>query len=373
MSSSTPVNLAALEAKQAQRAAKQILADQVLSKDRMTEQFEEGGFNPIAAARAQSRLGRFRPLESRRRTPDVGHARIEGVEKKTEEDLAHEFNKRNPELPIGRLRTLRQRVHNNSSEQEILDMVADFDDPTLADEALDYLDQTTSGDLQTKVRRARDLLHAEKGREIVAGRNIDPAAKAFFEKGLAESPTELRNLYRDITNNPRENHNALFSELSARYSFDDLKKVVAFLLQGLSFDLKSKGPSIQQAELILLMSEVKDLQSILWVYLFFKGRLKLIRKMFKNEGIPFAKALTFEKLAKEFIKLVEERYPTVMKLLKMLEELGLIDSAKVIVLSQYREAIRMFSLRVYKSTRHQQDLLSLVIEALTELEEEEEE
>lgn len=372
MSGPTPVNLSALEAKQAQRAARQTLADQVLSKDRLIEDMDQG-FNPAAAERAQSRLNRFRPLESRRRVPDAAHSRIEQVDTKSEEDLAHDFGRRNPELPPSRLRTLRQKISNQATEQEILEEVsAAFEDPTLADEALEYLDRTTSGQLQAKVRLARGLLNAEKGREIIAGRNIDPAAKSFFQKGLAQSPTELRDLYRDITGNPRE-HNALFTELSAKYSFDDLKKVVAFLLQGMSYDLKSKGPSIQQAELMLLMSEIRDLQSILWIYLFFKGRLKLLRKMFAQQGLAFSKALTFERLAKDFIKLVEERYPTMMKLLKALEELGLLDEAKVLVLSQYREAIRMLSPRVYKSVRHKQDLLGIIIEALTELEEEEEE
>ena len=142
----------------------------------------------------------------------------------------------------------------------------------------------------------------------------------------------------------------------------------------MAFDLKSKGPSIQQAELMRLMTETRNLQSILWVYMFFKGRMGLLKSLFGQHELAMSEGLSFEQLAKQFIKLVEERYPSVMKLLKQAEKLGLLDDIeKIIVLMQYRDAIRGLSPRLYKSLRHRQDLLLVILETLEELEERQEE
>lgn len=370
MTEPIPVNLAAIEQRAGQKLAGQEEAQQVASQDRFIEDVERG-FNPEAVERQQARMGRFRTLESRRK-PAESHRKITEVAKKSEEDLANSYNRRNPELPADRLRQLKENLRQNQTAEEVLKDVNDaFDDPTLADEALEYLDKTTTGNLNASVRRARELLNEQKGREIIAGRNVDAAAKAFHKKGIGQSPTELRSLYRDITGSPRD-HNALFSELSDQYPFDQLKLVVAFLLKGMAYDLKSKGPSIQHAELMRLMTETRNLQSILWVYLFFKARMGLMRSLFEQYGMSFSDKLSFELLAKEFIKLVEERYPSVMKLLKQAEKFGLLDDAgKIIIFMQYRDAIRGLSPRLYKSLRHRQDLLLVILETLEELEERE--
>ncbi len=374
MTEPIPINLAAIEARSAQAQAKDITARQVLSEERFQESVDTG-FNPGAVERQQARIVRFRSLESRGKTAEAKEKRIEEViQTEGQEDLSQEFNHRNPELDKEKLLRLRGDLKEGSTPEEILAQVESvFHDATLADEAMEYLERSTTGPLNTTVKAARVLLHNLRGREVVAGRNIAPAVKTYHKKGLGESPTELRELYRDITGNPRE-HNTLFSELAAVYPFDELKLVVAFLLKSLGYDLKSKGPSIQQAELARLMTDMRNLQSILWVYLFFRARMKMIRSLFSKYQLPLSKSLTFEHLAKEFIKLVEERYPSVMKLLKQIEKLGLTeDDAKTIVLTQYRDAIRGLSPRLYKSNKQRQDLLIVILEALEELEEEEEE
>jgi type III secretion protein W len=371
MTDPIPVNLASVEERLGQKLIGQEEAQQVASQDRFIEDVERG-FNPGAVERQQARYGRFRTLESRRKATE-SHRKILEVTKKSEEDLAQDYNRRNPELPANRLQRLRASLRPNQSAEEVLEEVSGtFSDPTLADEALEYLEKATEGALKESVRRAREMLNEAKGREIIAGRNVDSVAKAFNKKGLGETPTELRNLYRDITGNPRD-HNILFTELSEQYPFDQLKLVVAFLLKGMAYDLKSKGPSIQQAELMRLMTETRNLQSILWVYLFFRGRMGLLRSLFEQYGLPLSDKLTFERLAKEFIKLAEERYPSAMKLLKQTEKLELEeDIEKIIVLMQYRDAIRGLSPRLYKSLRHRQDLLLVILETLEELEEREE-
>jgi type III secretion protein W len=374
MTDPIPINLAAIEARQAQSQAKDITARQVLSEERFQESVDTG-FNPGAVERQQARINRFRTLESRGKTGEGKEKKIEEVMKaEGQEDLAQEFNHRNPELDAEKLNRLRAGLKDTTTPEEILEMVEEiYSDATLADEAMEFLERSTTGDLNNAVRGARGLLNELRGREVIAGRNIAPAVETYHKKGLGETPTILRDLYRDITGNPRD-HNTLFSELAAKYPFDELKLVVAFLLKGLGYDLKSKGPSIQQAELMRLMTDMRNLQSILWVYLFFRSRMKMIRQLFAKYKIPLSKTLTFEQLAKEFIKLVEERYPSVMKLLKQTEKMGLEeDDSKIIILTQFRDAIRGLSPRLYKSLRQRQDLLLVILETLEELEEETEE
>lgn len=369
MSEPIQINVAAIEQRAGQQLARQEIAEQVASQDRFIEDVERS-FNPAAAERQQARIGRFRTLESRRKPTEKTEQKITAVDQKTEEDLAQQYHRRNPELPPDRLRQLRENIGSAHTAEEVLREVSEaFEDATLADEALEYLEKQTTGALQGNVRSARTLLNELKGREIIAGRNVDATAKAFNKKGLGKNPTELRNLYRDITGNPRD-HNILFSQLSEKYPFNQLKMVVAFLLKGMAYDLKSKGPSIQNAELIRLMSETRNLQSILWVYLFFKGRMSLLRSLYEQYGLQYSEQeLSFEDLAKDFIALVEEKYPSAMKLLKQSEKLGLIDDEqKIIVLMQYRDAIRGLSPRLYKSLRHRQDLLMVILETLEELE-----
>ena len=373
MADPIPVNLAAIEQRAGQKLARQEEAQQIASQDRFVEDVDRA-FNPEASEREQQRQGKFRTLASRRKATEGPQQKITEVARRKEEDLAQSYHRRNPELPPDRLKQLRENIHADQTAEELLGEVNEaFEDPSLADEAFEYLEKLTDGTLKEKVQSARGLLNELRGREIIAGRNVDAAAKAYYKRGIGESATELRNLYREITGNPRD-HNTLFSELSKQYSFDQLKLIVAFLLKGLSYDLKSKGPSIQNAELMRLMTETRNLQSILWVYLFFRGRMGLIRSLYGQYGLPQQEDLDFEELAKEFINLVEERYPSVMKLLKQAENLSLHDDLeKIIVLMQYRDAIRGLSPRLYKSMRHRQDLLLVILEALEELEDREEE
>jgi len=373
MSDPIPVNLARIEQKTTQTEASKILARQVASQDSVKESMEEG-FNPAAVEREQGRMGKFRPLTSRHKPP-ADSKKIEKVGAKAEEDLAQNFQKRNPELPPDKLTRLKQNIPENATPEEILEYVQEvFKDPTLADEAMEYLEHTSQGDLKEAVKEARAMFFEQKGREIIAGRNVDSVAKAFHKKGLGQDPTELRDLYRSIIGEPRD-HNVLFSELSESYPFDQLKLVVAFLLKGMGYDLKSKGPSIPQAELMRLMTELRNLQSILWVYLFFKGRMKLVKSMFKRyQGDPkILKRMTFEWLAKIFIKIVEEKYPNAPGFLKATRKLGFDENTQIILFTQFRDAIRGLSPRIYRSVKHRQDLLLVILEILEELEEEEEE
>ena len=373
MSEIVPINFAQLQRQQAAREAKKIIARQVASEDRFTESTEEA-FNPAAASRMQERFQKFRPLNARRKL--AGEAtRVEKVEKKSDtgSDLAQNYQQRNSELDANILRKLASKLKDATSAEEVLESVLDVvEDPTLADEVLEYLEQEIEGNAKEMISDARNYLNSVKKREIVAGRNIDPAAKSFYKKGVGTSPTELRNLYREITQEPKD-HNALFTQLSKKYPYEELKAVISFLLKGMSYDLKSKGSSIQPQELMRLMTETRNLQSILWVYLFFKKRKKMIRRQYDEHGCEDEEPPEFEELAQDFISIVEERYPSVARLLANASKKNLSDEEKIVIFMQYRDAIRGLAPRLYRNLKHRQDLLLIIIEVLDELEYEEEE
>ena len=223
-------------------------------------------------------------------------------------DQADQFQRRNPELKASILTLLRQYIKPGDTKEEILKKLREFySDPSLADEALEFLLETTDGELAKQCQEAKDELNQEKGREIAAGRNIGVQARAASDKGLG-SPTQLRDLYRDITGNPRDS-NALFDELSHKYAFKDLKKVTDFLLHSLGTDLKAKGPSIEPGQLHRLIAETRSLQAILGVYRFFRLRMRLVNFQFERNELEVPQDLTFETMAREFMALVSERYP----------------------------------------------------------------
>lgn len=288
---------------------------------------------------------------------------------------ARDFEAKNPELKARALAALREAIKGDDDADTILGKVKEFyEDPTLADEALNFLSETTEGTLNQNVQQAKEKLGKEFKREIAAGRNIGALAREASEKGIG-TPNSLRDMYRDITGNPRDS-NTLFQELSQRYSFKDLKKVIGFLLHSLGADMKAKGPSIPRAFLHRLLTETRSLQAIMGVYRFFRGRMDLIEKMFAKEGLEVPDTLTFEALAKEFMALVRERYPTSDKVKQMPGRLG-IDKwilAKIIVLSQLRDAIREVAAnQIYRSLQHRDETYMAILEALEDLEDELEE
>lgn len=290
-------------------------------------------------------------------------------------DMAGQFQRRNPELKASTLTLLREYIKPGDSPEEILRKLKEFyADVTLADEALDFLLETTDGALHQAVTAAKEEFKQSFEREIAAGRNISSEARAAAEKGLG-TPTSMRDLYREITGNPRDS-TTLFEQLSQKYAFKDLKKVVDFLLHSLGTDLKAKGPSIPRGMLHRLLTETRSLQAILGVYRFFRGRMRLVESMFQKNGLEVPESLNFESLSKAFMALAAERYPTSDKILAQAGRLGIEKwiQAKIIALTQLRDAIREVAMnQVYRSLQHRDELYMAIIEALEELEDELEE
>lgn len=367
-----PVDSAKIQS-QEDAIAKKTEMTQEMSEQSMTSFGDEAAFNPVTMARQ----GRFTNLEDKvRKRSREEEQRLEEkivmVEKVDE--VAEGFQRRNPELQSRSLRLLRQRISSQDTAEEILRKVLEtYPDPALADEAFEYLEESNSGDVLRRIREAKENLNTRFGREVRAGRNIGEQARAFAQQGLG-SPTGLRDLYRDITGNPRET-TTLFSELSDQFSFDNMETAINFLLHSLGTDLKAKGPSIGRAELHRLMTEARNLLAILWVYRFFNKRMPMVNAAFERGGMLLPIRITFELLAKMFIELLKERYPSMDKVLQLALKLGISDSllAQIILFTQMRDAVRGVAPKLFRSEQHRHDVLMSYIEALEELEEREEE
>lgn len=286
---------------------------------------------------------------------------------------ADEFEKRNPELKAKILLLLREQIKPGSTKEEILKKLQDFyPDVSLADEVLDFLLETSEGELHRSMLEAKNELNDAYKREIAAGRNMGQISRET--EGLG-TPTTLRDLYRDITGTSRD-VTTLFDELSKKYQFKELKNVFKFLFHSLGSDMKAKGPSIPRGQLHMLMQETRTLQAILGVYRFFAGRMRLVNRLFAKEGLQVPQRLNFETLSKQFMGLCSERYPSAEKIMKTALALGIdkLTIAKIIIYSQMRDAIREVSMnQIFRSLQHRDDLFDAIIEALEDLEDEWEE
>jgi type III secretion protein W len=347
---------------------------QVASKASMRAWLDTG-FNQIATRKnfktLEEQHTKKRDRTETKRSDEIEEA-IESIG--TLEEVASRFNKDNPELQKRILIALRNSIKDTDSVEEILKKVLDFyPDYTLADDALDFLLETTHGNLGLRILQAKHQLNTQYEREIVAGRNIGVQAKEFSEEGLG-SPTALRDMYRDVTGNPRT-PNTLFDELSDKFTYSNMKTVISFLLHSLGADLKSKGPSISRAELHRLVDDTRSLQAILGVYRFFKSRMGLVTSQFRINQLAMPNRLTFELIAKQFMSLLSERYITTDKIFNLGRILGLSEEllAQIILYTQLKDAIRQVSPRLYKNLQQKEDLLTCLLEALEELEEELEE
>lgn len=346
-------------------------AEQISSKDSLL-QAQETAVNPFAA-RFQTTQKSIKTHKGRvQKMMEAGAKGKRLLPIEQIKDMAGQFQRRNPEMRANVLVLLREYIKPGDTKEDILRKLQEFyPDPSLADEALEFLLETTEGELHQQITEAKNEFVQKFTREIVSGKNITSQAQEASQKGLGTATT-LRDLYRDITGNPRDS-TTLFEELSKKYAFKDLKKVVDFLLHSLGSDMKSKGPSIDRGQLHRLFTETRSLQAILGVYRFFRGRMNLMETLFKKEGLDLPQQLSFELMAKQFMSFAAERYPSAGKILEGATRLGIEKwvLAKIIVLSQFRDAIREVAMnQVYKSLQHRDELFMAIIEALEDLEDE---
>lgn len=367
-----PTQLDTTRAQQA--AAQQAVRGMIVAQEESAEGFQswidEGAFSPAMMARRFDALENKRKRVGRDEEAEKTERKEEVLQVKRLEEVSEQFSRRNPELQTRSLLLLRARITQGDTKEEILRKVLEmYPDYSLADDALDFLLTTTEGNLAEEVRAAKEELNALHGREVKAGKNIAEQAREFSKQGLG-TPTGLRNLYREVTGNPRD-ASTLFNELTSKFNFDKMKTVIDFLLHSMGGDLKSKGPSIDRGELYLLMTEARKLQGILGIFRFFKSRMNLINSAFDRQGMQLPMRLTFEMLAKLFMKAVQERYPSADKILQLGIQLGLSEEilAQIIIFTQMRDGVRQVAPRLFKSDQHRQDLLNAFIDAIEELDE----
>ncbi len=367
-------------AQQAQKnASKQRVADmearQVGSQENMEEASELMSFNPRAIKQ------QFKELKTRQNSTKSSSNTSQTSNTKSSQNskadsLATAFNKSNPELNKKLLLGLHQQINDSETAEEIFERInKTFADKSLADEAIDFLIETQENKkvIQKKYIEAKKNLHAKYAREIQAGRNIGVISRDFSTKGLG-SPTALRDLYREVTGNPRS-PNKLFEELVEKFKFSDMKNIIDFVLHSLGSDMKAKGPSIPKAELQRLFGEARTMQAILGVFRFFHSRMNLIKGQFNLQGLMLPSRINFENLSRLLMKLVDERYLSSDKILKQGYLLGIGEEllAQSIIYTQYRDAMRQISPRLFKSEKHRQETLMVIIETISDIDDELEE
>ncbi len=256
-----------------QDEAMEISAEQRTSLDAFKNEQSETT-NPLTLVKKQESLKDRILVTKKEQAKEAGETiPIEEVQKK-----ADEFEQNHPEHKAGDLVVLRQNVKSTDKKEDILKKVKEYtSDPTLINEALQFLLSSSGGDLKLEINQAIQEFQAQNKQEITAGINISGPVKEGAKKGL--DPTEERALYTKVT---KEQHNSvsLFFELKKNYkTFEDRENAVSFLLSSLGADKESKTPSIERAKLQDLISEIKALQGIIGVERFFKSRERLIDSM----------------------------------------------------------------------------------------------
>ncbi len=294
---------------------------------------------------------------------------IEGVG--SMEEAAARFQKRNPELNERVLVLLWQRVQGAETEDEVLDIVQEFfPDPSLADEALEFLIATEPEQARrAMIERARAKLHKRYEKEIRAGKNISTIARAFAGQGL-RTPTSLRALYRHLLDHPQD-PTELFEYLASQFTYDELKEVIKFLVHSLNADLKALRPSLEPSELRLYMTQCRVLSAILGVYFFFIKNQKSLINQFSRYGLRYPKEVTFEALSRMFCRLVDDRYPNAMKILSLGPQLHAWDSipAQLLYFYLFNRAMGEVAPRLFRTEQAKEMLRKALIEATEKLEE----
>jgi type III secretion protein W len=355
-----------------EQVARQVESEEDLNN--LAQYFDSSSsLNPMTRMRQFKDLNELKSSASQKKEKtDTEEIRVFSPEEV--EEFANRFQKNNDELNAKTLLILKEQIKKDDSVDQILAKIRRaYQDPALADEALDFLIETADPELLPKFKEAKEKLNTTYEREIKAGRNMGAQAREFAKEGLG-SPTSLRDLYKDVTRASRTNLQ-LFDELSSKFPFDKMKSVITFLLHSLGNDLKAKGSSIPRGELKKLIDDARSLQGILGVFRFFQSRMQLLLQQFVFHNLIFPQKLDYEILARTFIKLLQEHYINPDKIQQTAQQLGISKEllAQIIIYNQMREAIRQVAPRYYRNQQHKEDLNKSFIDLLEKLEDELEE
>lgn len=362
--------------KEIQKEAAADLAIQVESEEDLSQYYELSSFSPMMVMQ-RSRPLRELQTKDQKSVDETEESQPKILDVEKMDEASERFQKNNYELNAKTLRILHSQLARGDSAEEVLNKVNSiYPDAALADEALDFLIETTEGQLLAATQEAKEKLNKDRGKEIRAGRNMGAQAREFAEQGLG-SPTRLRELYRDITLNPRDPLK-LFEELTEKFRYPKLKSAITFMLHAIGSDLKSKGPSIQRAELKRLLDETRSMQGILGIFRFFLSRTRLIQREFSSYGLMLPSRVDYELLSRILVKILAERFMNPEKVLQTAKMMGIGDEigAQIIIFSQMRDALKQISPKYFRDPRHRDELLKIFVETIEKLEdllEEEEE
>lgn len=349
------INTQAVKEIQQEAAAENAM--QVESEESLDDYLDIATFNPMTIAQRFRNLKDIHAKESHK-TEEAEEVETKIIDVEKIDEVSEKFQKNNYELNAKTLRILRSQVEKGDTPDEILEKVAAiYQDAALADEALDFLIETSDAALLAATAEAKDKLNKDKSREIKAGRNMGAQAREFAKEGLG-SPSSLRDLYRDITLNPREPLK-LFDELTEKFPYPKLKSAIHFMLHSLGSDLKSKGPSIQRGELKRLIDEARSMQGILGIFRFFQTRMKLIQREFSSYNLMLPPRLNFEQISRVFVKILSERFMNSEKIISAAKPMGIGEeiAAQIIIFSQMCDALKQIAPKYFRDPRHRDDLL----------------
>lgn len=376
ISSSFPISHQGI--KEIRREIAEERAMQIESSEDLQQYFELSAFNPMERAQKFKDLKELHKQgKETKKTEEADEVSEKILDVESTDEVAERFHKKNYELNPKTLRILRSQLAKSDSSSEILKKVDNvYKEAALADEALEFLHETTDAQLQMATAEAMEKLRKDKGKEIRAGRNMGAQAREFAEKGLG-SPEKLRELYRDIITNQREPIK-LFDELTEKFRYASLKMAIRFMLHSLGSDLKAKGPSIPRGELKRLFDETRSMQGILGVFRFFQSRMRLLQREFISYDLMLPSRIDFELLARIFIKLLAERFLSPDKILQTGRIMGISEeaAAQMIIFSQMRDAIKQVAPKYFRNARHRDEISKAFIDTIDALEdrmEEEEE
>lgn len=290
------------------------------------------------------------------------------IEIESSEEVSDYFENRNPEIKPKSLQSLKESISKFDTSEDILQKVMEnFPDPVLADAAFEFLLRVLPDEVKEKIYNAKTLFDKRFGRALRAGKNIFEESVKFSKDGLAP-PSELRQMYAELTGDPKTPLD-LFEELLKKFTFEKMKSAIGFWLSALGADLNSKGSSIERGELYKLIDETRTLQAILGVYNYFASKQKeLIFALVRKNSIATPE-MNYQNLAKLFVKILQDKYPSPEKILYLKHDLKIESSlhAQEAVFSIMCSGLKNISKKLFRNQKHQEELTQCFLMALEAL------
>lgn len=283
------------------------------------------------------------------------------------------FGKRNPSLKKEGLLKLSDDIRGKSID-EILELVkAEYHNvPENVFQALEAL-MSIEDNPETHTTLSAALNEYEGVNRAAIERGVYVLDACRKQEGVEF----IRDIYRNIEQQPDriefirqaiakivENPSDSFIDKFFKISFVDIGTEITKLN---SPKKRNEFRGELRPQLEAIMVETKKLQDTKGVLMVFKNSMRRVNLGFKNSIKP--PQLTYINMAKEFMSVVAERYPSSDKVLQSSEKLGVKSiEEKINVISIYRDTVREIAPRIYRSVQHRDEVFTAIIETLEDLE-----